>query len=151
MPASLGPRRHLTSKPNVCCFRVMRCSPGVLTRAESDALLARVEAQWQRHGFVCRVVRARDGERLLGLAGRMHGGSPRHSHLQWSSRIASPRVGGGRALLTEAARAALADGFDELMLPEVVAFTTRENSPSQRVMARAGSPAGAESRCCTSP
>lgn len=44
----------------------------------------------------------------------------------------------GRGYATEAARAALAHGFDTLALDEIVSFTARSNVASQRVMAKIG-------------
>ncbi len=43
-----------------------------------------------------------------------------------------------RGYATEAAQAALADGFGRLALDEIVAFTAAVNAPSRRVMARLG-------------
>jgi RimJ/RimL family protein N-acetyltransferase len=40
----------------------------------------------------------------------------------------------GQGYAPEAARAALAHGFETLGLPEIVAFTALQNTPSQRVM-----------------
>mgnify|MGYP001320373813 CR=1 FL=1 len=44
----------------------------------------------------------------------------------------------GEGYAPEAARASLAYAFDMLGLPEVVAFTTHQNLPSQRVMEKIG-------------
>jgi RimJ/RimL family protein N-acetyltransferase len=44
----------------------------------------------------------------------------------------------GQGYATEAARAALAYGFETLDLPEIVAFTARTNLASQSVMRRIG-------------
>ena len=44
----------------------------------------------------------------------------------------------GQGLATEAARAALADGFTRVGLPEVVSFTAVGNVRSERVMQRLG-------------
>jgi RimJ/RimL family protein N-acetyltransferase len=43
-----------------------------------------------------------------------------------------------RGLATEAARAAMRYGFDELALAEIVAFTARDNERSRRTMERLG-------------
>jgi ribosomal-protein-alanine N-acetyltransferase len=51
-------------------------------------------------------------------------------------RIASAHWGQGYA--PEAARAAIADGFDRLGLHEVVALTAAINTPSRRVMEKLG-------------
>ncbi len=44
----------------------------------------------------------------------------------------------GRGYATEAARAAIQDGFDRLHLTDIVAVTALPNQPSQRVMERLG-------------
>ena len=44
----------------------------------------------------------------------------------------------GQGLAPEGARAALDYGFNTLELPEIVAFTTRQNRPSIRVMEKLG-------------
>jgi RimJ/RimL family protein N-acetyltransferase len=44
----------------------------------------------------------------------------------------------GRGYATEAARAAVAFGFEELALDEIVSFTSPLNEPSWRVMERLG-------------
>jgi len=44
----------------------------------------------------------------------------------------------GRGYATEAARAALADGFERLGLDEIVSFTAAGNLPSRRVMEKLG-------------
>ncbi len=51
-------------------------------------------------------------------------------------RLALHHWGNGYA--TEAAQAAVAFGFEELGLDEIVSFTTVRNAPSRRVMERLG-------------
>jgi RimJ/RimL family protein N-acetyltransferase len=46
--------------------------------------------------------------------------------------------GWGQGYATEAARAALRHGFEDVKLPEIVAFTARANLASQSVMRRIG-------------
>ena len=53
-------------------------------------------------------------------------------------RLAAGAHAWGHGYATEAARAALAYGFDELALDEIVSFTVPANVPSQRVMERLG-------------
>jgi ribosomal-protein-alanine N-acetyltransferase len=48
------------------------------------------------------------------------------------------RCAWGKGYATEGARLALAHGFDELRLPEIVSFTTVANLRSRRVMERLG-------------
>jgi RimJ/RimL family protein N-acetyltransferase len=44
----------------------------------------------------------------------------------------------GRGYATEGARATLAFGFDDMALPEIVAYATAPNAPSRRVMEKIG-------------
>ena len=73
---------------------------------------------------------------LLGYAGIMPSrpGHPLGSHFEIGWRLVRQAWGHGYA--TEAARAALADGFIRVGLAEVVAYTASDNLRSQAVMGR---------------
>jgi len=113
---------------------VMEHFPSTLTRTESDALVDRILTRWAEDGHgLWAVDRLYDG-RLLGFAGI--------ARLAW---LETPEIGWrfarfawGRGYATEAARAALAWGFDTLGLPEIVSVTTVRNGRSMRVMERIG-------------
>ncbi len=62
--------------------------------------------------------------------------SPFRDALEIGWRLA--REAWGQGFATEAARAAVAFGFHELELPEIVSFTVPENVRSRRVMERLG-------------
>jgi len=117
---------------------VMRYFAGVLTRAESDAFVDRARQHCAEHGFCFWAVEAPGVAALIGCVGLAHvrfqAAFTPAVEIGW--RLARPYWGMGYA--TEAARAALRDGFDRVGLREVVAFTARENLPSQRVMQRLG-------------
>jgi len=109
---------------------------GPMPRDASDAMLGRMRAHWDARGFG--VWALEHGGAFVGLAGIM---VPR-----WESRF-SPCVEilwrtlpafWGRGLVTEAARAALGDGFARHAFPEVLAFTVPANERSWRVMERLG-------------
>jgi RimJ/RimL family protein N-acetyltransferase len=118
--------------------RTMRFMPGVLTREETRDLTARFEAHHATHGFGVWALERRDTGALVGYTG-----------LQWVSfeaaftpaieiawRLAPEFWHHGYA--TEAAHAALADGFDRLGLERILAFTVPANAPSRAVMDRLG-------------
>lgn len=113
---------------------VMRHLPALLTRAQSDALIDRIEAGFDEHGYGLWAVEARD--QLVGFTG-----------LAWTGLDVSftpalevgwrlVRSAWGRGYATEAGTAALARGFDEV--DNIVSFTAVTNTPSERVMQRLG-------------
>jgi len=113
---------------------VARYLPSVLTRTESDALLERIVAHFDAHGFGLWAVEDLAGGELLGFTGLTR---PRFEtwftpcvEVGW--RLCSASWGRGYA--TEAARAAVHAGFTELGLHEIVSFTVPANTASRRVM-----------------
>lgn len=116
---------------------VMRYFPSTLTPAESDDLVNRVVAAWQANGFGLWAVEAGPAG-FVGFVGlsspRFHAPFTPCVEIGWRLR----RDVWGRGYAPEAARAALAFGFDELGLAEIVSFTTATNAPSRRVMDKIG-------------
>lgn len=117
---------------------VMRYFPALLTEAETDAMLDRNQAHFERHGFgLWAVEHAASGE-FAGLTGLSIPRFETHFtpcvEIGW--RLAARFWNQGFA--TEAAQAVLRFGFETLGLPEVVSFTTVENRPSRRVMEKIG-------------
>jgi RimJ/RimL family protein N-acetyltransferase len=117
---------------------VMRHFPGVLDRAESDALLDRIAEHWQREGVGLWAVERIEDERLLGFTGLSRPVFDAHftPAIEVGWRLAREAWGQGYA--TEAARAALEHGFRELGLEEIVSFTVPANIRSIAVMERLG-------------
>lgn len=118
--------------------RVCEHLPATLTRYESDDLLDRIELQFSEHGLgLWLVERATDCE-FLGFTGLSipRFTAPFMPAVEIGWRLASRHWGQGFA--TEAARAALADGFERLELREIVSFTTPANERSRSVMRRIG-------------
>jgi RimJ/RimL family protein N-acetyltransferase len=118
--------------------RVMEHFVGTLSREASDAFVDRIAEGWRasRHGLWA-VERVDDG-RFLGFTGLAGQRFVAHftPAVEVGWRFASDTWGHGYA--TEAARAAVAYGFDVLGLDEIVSFTTVANERSRRVMERLG-------------
>ncbi|MBR0683205.1 GNAT family N-acetyltransferase [Roseomonas eburnea] len=116
----------------------MRHFPAVMTRAESDAWAARLQAHMEAHGWGFWVAEEHGGAPFVGVVGLMN--------IPWEARF-TPAVEVGwrispafrrRGYAAEAARLALDFGFGTLGLPEIVAFTVPGNTASRRLMERLG-------------
>ena len=110
---------------------------GPLTRTKSDEKFDRYCTTFERAGFSRWVIDDSNGA-FVGYAGLMpstkeHALGP-HVEIGW--RLV--RLAWGRGYATEAAKAALADGFARLRLDEVLAYTSANNDRSQAVMKRLG-------------
>jgi RimJ/RimL family protein N-acetyltransferase len=108
------------------------------SRAESDALADRIEADMREHGYGLWAVELPEEADMIGFTGLMNVSAqmPFAPAVEAGWRLARPYW--GRGLAYEGARAALAFGFDELELAEIVAFTAVENTRSRRLMERLG-------------
>ena len=118
--------------------QVVQFFPKPLTRAESDAMLDRMREHFARHGFGFWAVEAPGVADLVGAIGLL---VPSFEtaftpcvEIGW--RLARDHWGRGYA--TEGAAAALAFGFEQLGLDEIVSFTVPANLASRRVMERLG-------------
>jgi RimJ/RimL family protein N-acetyltransferase len=118
--------------------RVMEFFPALLTREESDAMIGRIEARFERSGYGLWAVEVVGVAPFAGYVGLS---APAFEakftpcvEVGW--RLATGHWGHGYA--TEAARAALAYGFDVVGLPEIVSFTVPDNVRSRRVMEKLG-------------
>jgi RimJ/RimL family protein N-acetyltransferase len=118
--------------------RVMEFFPGVLSREESDAAAARAIEHFTEHGFGRWAIEVQGGAEFIGFAGLnvVPYETPFTPCVEIGWRLAFDYWGRGYA--TEAARAALADGFTRLGLSEIVSFTVPANSRSWRVMEKIG-------------
>jgi ribosomal-protein-alanine N-acetyltransferase len=117
---------------------VMRYFPRGLDRAESDALAGRVRAQIEARGWGLWAVELRASGAFAGFVGLSE---PAFEARFTPAVEAGWRLGRafwGYGYATEAARAALAFGFDELELDEIVALTSTVNVRSRWVMERLG-------------
>jgi RimJ/RimL family protein N-acetyltransferase len=117
---------------------VMKYMPATLDRADSDAVIDRFMASFAEFGFGPWAVEERSSGALLGFVGlakpRFEAAFTPCVEAAW--RLAAPQHNRGYA--TEAARAVLEFGFGTLGLTQIVAFTSADNRPSLRVMAKLG-------------
>ncbi|MDH6711002.1 RimJ/RimL family protein N-acetyltransferase [Kitasatospora sp. MAA19] len=109
----------------------------VLTREQSDASVARFQAESAARGYGWLAVGVRATGEFVGFAGLddVDEGLP-FTGVEIGWRLARGAWGHGYA--TEAARAVLAHGFGTLGLDEILAVTTATNLRSQAVMRRLG-------------
>lgn len=117
---------------------VMEHFPSLMTQADSDAMVDRIEAGFEEHGFGLWAVERVDTGVFIGFVGLS---------VPWFEAPFMPAVEVGwrlaaeywhQGFATEAARASLGYAFDVVGLPEVVSFTAPENTASLAVMGRLG-------------
>lgn len=118
--------------------RVMRFFPAVLSRAESDHAVDRIEAHFENHGFGLFAAELRQTGAFIGFIGLWTPDfeAPFTPCVEIGWRLAADYWNQG--LATEGAKAALRHGFDTLRLGEIVSLTTVANAPSRRVMEKIG-------------
>lgn len=118
--------------------RVTEFLPAPLSRADSDALVDRIEAHFAAHGFGLWAVEVPGEIPFAGFVGlavpAFEAAFTPCVEVGW--RLAAACWGHGYA--SEGARAALAFGFAQLALAEIVSFTVPANVRSRRVMERLG-------------
>ena len=116
----------------------MEYFPSVLDRAQSDALAERIEAGFVTHGHGLWAVEIPGEAEFIGFVGLAFHNFEAHftPAVEVGWRLA--RNYWGRGFASEAARAAVDDGFDRVALKEIVSFTVPENKRSVRVMQRLG-------------
>jgi ribosomal-protein-alanine N-acetyltransferase len=118
--------------------RVNEFLTGPLSREESDERAARIDANFDRHGFGLWAVEVCNVSPFIGFIGlavpRFEAHFTPCVEIGW--RLSADHWGHGYA--TEGARAALAFGFDVMGLSEIVSFTVPANVRSRRVMEKIG-------------
>ncbi len=132
LPQDLEPFTALNADPEV-----MRYFPAVRDQAETRAAMARNTALLTTEGFAPWAIDL-PGAGWIGFCGLSIPtfSAPFTPCVEIGWRLARAHWGHGYA--TEAAVAALTDGFDRVGLRQVVAFTATGNHPSRRVMDRIG-------------
>ncbi len=132
-PADRDPFARLNVDP-----RVMEFFPSVLSRAQSDALVLQIEANFDLRGFgLCAVELRADGS-FLGFVGldvpRFEAAFTPCVEIGW--RLSAEHWGQG--LATEGARAIVHHASENLKLEALVSFTVPANVRSRRVMEKIG-------------
>jgi ribosomal-protein-alanine N-acetyltransferase len=117
---------------------VMRFFFGTRDLAYTERWVAGVRAHIDRTGYGIWAIEAPGTASFIGFCGLSvvpdHMPCAPAVEIAWTLAEAHWR----RGYASEAARAALADGFTRCALPEIVAFTATINTPSQGVMEKAG-------------
>jgi RimJ/RimL family protein N-acetyltransferase len=131
--ADLAPFAALNADPEV-----MKYFPAKLSEQESANLIARAERDFERCGFGPWALELPGEEPLIGFLGLMPvpDALPFAPAVELGWRLARPFW--GRGLASEAGRAATRHAFEELGLPELVAYTAAHNERSRRLMRRLG-------------
>ena len=133
LPSDREPFAELNADPVV-----MKHFPALLSREESDAGIARVEAHFDQHGFGFWAVEVPGSASFIGFIGlaipRFQAHFTPCVEIGW--RLAAAFWNRGYA--TEGAQAALKFGFEVLGLPEIVSLTVPGNLASRRVMEKIG-------------
>jgi RimJ/RimL family protein N-acetyltransferase len=109
----------------------------LLTREQSDATVAVMQAEFDDRGFGWWALEARETGEFIGRVGldEVDEDVPYVGvDIGWRLK----RSAWGHGFATEAAQTCLAFGFDVLGLPEIIATTTAGNRRSQAVMRRIG-------------
>lgn len=117
---------------------VMRHFPKTLTRAEADAYVDKTNRELAEYGFCKWAVEMPGVAPFIGIVGI--------GPIVWEAEFTPAvelawRLGRdywGKGLATEAARAAMRDGFERAGLAEIVAVTSLGNTRSIAVMQRLG-------------
>lgn len=116
----------------------MQYFPAALTRKQSDALANQIRGMIARQGFGLWAVEVIGGAAFIGFVGLNEARFEAHftPAVEVGWRLA--RAYWGKRYATEAGAAAIAFGFDEVCVNEIVSFTAAVNEPSWRVMERLG-------------
>ena len=117
---------------------VMEFFPQTYSPERTRHFVARIRECWAERRYGLWAVERKDTATFIGYVGLWPATFPAHftPAVEVGWRLAADQWGHGYA--TEAARAALAYGFDSLGLEEIVSFTSSVNVRSWRVMERLG-------------
>jgi RimJ/RimL family protein N-acetyltransferase len=118
--------------------RVMEFFPALLSPAESDALVDRALAHFDRHGFGPFAVELLEDSTFAGFIGLSlpNFAAPFMPAVEIGWRLAFDSW--GRGLATEGAQSVIRYAIEDLGLDNVVSFTVPENLRSRRVMEKLG-------------
>lgn len=118
--------------------RVMEFFAQTLSQQENDAMVDRIIAHFEQHGFGLMAAELKQTGEFIGYIGLLVPRFEAHFtpcvEIGW--RLAADHW--GRGLATEGARAVLDYAFETLELGEIVSFTTVSNARSIHVMEKLG-------------
>ena len=130
--SDLAPWAAMNADPEV-----RRCLGPLLTFEQASAWVLNFQDELDRYGFGFWALEVSASGEFIGFTGlRALDEEMPFTGVELGWRLARPAWGHGYA--TEAARAALAYGFDILGLPEIIAVTMARNLRSRAVMQRIG-------------
>ena len=115
---------------------VMEHFPSTLDRPASGALVDRIDAHWDEHGWGLWAVEVPGVSPFIGFVGLWPADFVESGTVEVGWRLARHAWGHGYA--SEGASAALRVGFESLGLDEIVSFTSVGNANSRRVMTKIG-------------
>jgi RimJ/RimL family protein N-acetyltransferase len=118
--------------------RVMEFYPATLTRDQSDRMVERIQSEIGERGFGYWALELRESGAFVGYTGIRWVEWVMHftPAVEVGWRVAPEYWGSGFA--TEAARAAVRDGFERAGIEEIVAMASARNVRSTRVMEKLG-------------
>ena len=117
---------------------VMEHFPATMSRAESDALVDRIQDGFDRHGFGLWAIEVVETGAFIGFTGLIMQTFEAHFTPAVEVGWRLSRSAWGHGYASEAARAALGYAFDHAGLDEIVSMTPTTNVRSQAVMRRIG-------------
>jgi RimJ/RimL family protein N-acetyltransferase len=117
---------------------VMEYFPALMDHTASDAMANRCQSLIAERGWGLWAAEAKANHAFIGFVGLNipTAALPFNPCIEIGWRLACPYWGAG--LATEAAKAVLEVGFNQLGLPEIVSFTSLRNLRSQAVMKKLG-------------
>ncbi len=104
------------------------------TRDNTLVAIGRVLEHWNQLGFGYWAMELKDEARIVGYCGIRHLTATKEIELLYGVE----RAQWGKGLTTEAARASLRFGFEEMKFPRIMAVTDPLNLGSRRVMEKSG-------------
>lgn len=127
------PHARLYADPEITKWLSDGPWPGPEARARSERAVRRFMAHWRDYGYGVWAVEDRATGRFFGQCG-LNTLESDEVEILW----ALEQRAWGNGYATEAARAALAYGFDVVRLDRIVALARPQNGPSRRIMDKLG-------------
>ena len=133
-PSDVADIRRLHSDSRV--MATLSADGNTFSEEQSRAFLERAADHWKSHGFGLWICHEDAGGDFVGYGGIRHAIVEGRDQVELAYAIGSDHWGKGFA--TEISIAALQQGFDELHLDQIVAFTLTHNRASRGVMENCG-------------